>query len=114
MAFLCILRPCQKWGDDANRPVIISTIHHVEAAVYSVIQKCTLLLYHISVLQIARVETEIAKSYVVRTLETILIYRGSSNLRGFHYCISHLCDFWLMYTANVYRTIIGQLSENAL
>ena len=36
MAFLCILRPCQKWGDDANRPVIISTIHHVEAAVYSV------------------------------------------------------------------------------
>ena len=80
----------------------------------SVIQKCTLLLYHISVLQIARVETEIAKSYVVRTLETILIYRGSSNLRGFHYCISHLCDFWLMYTANVYRTIIGQLSENAL
>ena len=33
MAFLCILRPCQKWGDDANRPVIISTIHHVEAAV---------------------------------------------------------------------------------
>ena len=74
MAFLCILRPCQKWGDDANRPVIISTIHHVEAAVYSVIQKCTLLLYHISVLQIARVETEIAKSYVVRTLETKSTY----------------------------------------
>ena len=75
MAFLCILRPCQKWGDDANRPVIISTIHHVEAAVCSVIQKCTLLLYHISVLQIARVETEIVKSYVVCTLETIHWYK---------------------------------------
>ena len=67
MAFLCILRPCQKWGDDANRPVIISTIHHVEAAV-----QCNTKVYIVALPHLgptARVETEIAKSYGVHTLK---------------------------------------------
>ena len=69
MAFLCILRPCQKWGDDANRPVIISTIHHVEAAV-----QCNTKVYIVALPHLgptARVEIEIPKSYVARTLKYI-------------------------------------------